>query len=230
MNGNPNGAAELLYHAGFVVPDDLHSLVEAVKELVRRKGQPVINELLKIHPEREIILAANGHKVTDSYCPGCDHDHFGGCGCNHDNFTGKCKCQQHDSFNGNGQAWWEEAVQDLWADLKSMGKRELMEYYRELTAERKANPQDSLLQKEAEIVEAELQERDLLPPTQATQPADSTTTAANPPATKPPASNRKNGSTSKQTGTVIQVSGGALLLGGLGVGAIALLAKLIKGS
>ncbi len=60
-------AQKLLYDQGFESPEDPYDLVEAIKELVREKGGEVIKALLKIHPDKNAILAiADTVKVCEN--------------------------------------------------------------------------------------------------------------------------------------------------------------------
>lgn len=54
--GNPQQVGKLLYDYGFVPPKSLEQLSEAVHELIRSKGRSVVADLVKLHPDREVIL------------------------------------------------------------------------------------------------------------------------------------------------------------------------------
>lgn len=67
----PSETAKILEKYGYEAPPKVDELVKAVKLLVRKKGEPVVKELIHIHPEKKLILEVSGHKSNeDSYC-GC---------------------------------------------------------------------------------------------------------------------------------------------------------------
>lgn len=73
----PSEAAKIVEKYGYEAPPKADELVKAVKLLVKRKGEPVIRDLINIHPEKKLILEVSGHKSNeDSYC-GC-HSAYSG--------------------------------------------------------------------------------------------------------------------------------------------------------
>lgn len=67
----PAQAAKVIEKYGYQAPPKTDELVKAVKLLVKKKGEPVIKDLINIHPEKKLILELSGHKSDeDSYC-GC---------------------------------------------------------------------------------------------------------------------------------------------------------------
>jgi hypothetical protein len=67
----PDESARIVEKYGYEAPKKVCELVKAMKLLVKKKGEPVIKELLNIHPEKKLILEVSGHKSNeDSYC-GC---------------------------------------------------------------------------------------------------------------------------------------------------------------
>jgi hypothetical protein len=77
---NPAEASALLDKYGYEPPKKKEELATAMKQLVRKKGEPVIKELMLIHPERKLMLEATGHN--------CEESNF--CGC-HSAYTGELK-------------------------------------------------------------------------------------------------------------------------------------------
>jgi hypothetical protein len=55
--GNPKQVGKLVYDYGFVPPGSLEELSEAVHELIRAKGKKVVLDLVRLHPDREIIIS-----------------------------------------------------------------------------------------------------------------------------------------------------------------------------
>lgn len=73
----PTESAKIVEKYGYEAPDKVCELVKAMKLLVKKKGEPVIKELINIHPEKKLILEVSGHKSNeDSYC-GC-HSAYSG--------------------------------------------------------------------------------------------------------------------------------------------------------
>lgn len=67
----PSEAAKIVEKYGYEAPPAVDELVNTVKLLVKKKGEPVIKDLINIHPEKKLILEMSGHKSNeDSYC-GC---------------------------------------------------------------------------------------------------------------------------------------------------------------
>ncbi|MBS1635372.1 MAG: hypothetical protein JST26_05570 [Bacteroidetes bacterium] len=73
----PSDAAGILEKYGYEPPQKPEDLVKAVKLLVRKKGEPVIQDLINIHPEKKLILEATGHNSEESNFCGC-HSAYSG--------------------------------------------------------------------------------------------------------------------------------------------------------
>jgi len=65
---NPKAAHQLLYDQGFNPPDNPYDLAAALRELVRRQGQKIIEALLHIHPDKKAIATLLNGK---QYCQKC---------------------------------------------------------------------------------------------------------------------------------------------------------------
>jgi len=65
---NTKAAHQLLYDQGFIPPDDPYELAEAIRELVRKRGQQVVEALLHIHPDKKAIATILSGK---QYCQKC---------------------------------------------------------------------------------------------------------------------------------------------------------------
>ena len=121
-------AQKLLYNQGFESPEDPDDLVEAIKELVREKGRPVIEALLKIHPDKKAILAiADIPKVCENCKTKLGQTKNKGCAS-----CKKATASLEDNFTGNPK------------ELDSNAR------LRYLIAKHKANPTDKELEKEIE--------------------------------------------------------------------------------
>ncbi|HSH67854.1 MAG TPA: hypothetical protein VLB84_19085 [Bacteroidia bacterium] len=73
----PTEAAKIVEKYGYEAPPKVNELVKSVKMLVKRKGEPVIMDLINIHPEKKLILEVSGHKSDESNYCGC-HSAYSG--------------------------------------------------------------------------------------------------------------------------------------------------------
>ncbi|MDO9184468.1 MAG: hypothetical protein Q7W13_00540 [Bacteroidia bacterium] len=73
----PTEAAKIVEKYGYEPPKKVDELVKAVKLLVKKKGEPVIKELIAIHPERKLILEVSGHRSDESNYCGCHSSYSG---------------------------------------------------------------------------------------------------------------------------------------------------------
>lgn len=73
----PSDAAKIVEKYGYEPPVKVDELVKVVKLLVKKKGEPVIKELINIHPEKKLILEVSGHKSDESNFCGCHSSYSG---------------------------------------------------------------------------------------------------------------------------------------------------------
>lgn len=73
----PLEASKIVEKHGYEAPAKADELVKAIKLLVKKKGEPLIKELIGIHPEKKIILELSGHKSDESNFCGC-HSAYSG--------------------------------------------------------------------------------------------------------------------------------------------------------
>jgi len=99
---NPKGAGKLVHEYGYIPPKNLLDLAETVKLLVKKRGKVFIKDLIKIHPEKEVILMASGHSDYDNYCGGC-----------HSAYTGNSK-----KFMDTISEKSRDELEDLYDDIK----------------------------------------------------------------------------------------------------------------
>ncbi|MCB9448684.1 MAG: hypothetical protein H6585_10105 [Flavobacteriales bacterium] len=71
--GDPKAARKLVHDYGYIPPKDLHDLSDTVKQLVKKRGEVFIKDLLKIHPDRKAVLMADKDTEQDEFCGGCGH-------------------------------------------------------------------------------------------------------------------------------------------------------------
>ena len=143
--GNPKEAKELVHRYGYESPKDIHELVAAIKELVRRKGRKVIKDLIGIHPDKKAI-AKIGRKREDNYCGACNSNAYN----SEDNFCGACG---HSNYTGDTD------LGDFIDQLVKMNTSELENYYQDIMSKSNADPEDMNLADEVQIVWNELRKR-----------------------------------------------------------------------
>lgn len=73
----PSEAATIVKKYGYEPPKKVVELVKAVKLLVKKKGEPIIKDLINIHPEKQLILEVSGHKSDESNYCGCHSSYSG---------------------------------------------------------------------------------------------------------------------------------------------------------
>ena len=125
----PDESAKLLDKYGYQAPRQKEDLVKAVKLLVRKKGEPIIKELIAFHPDKKVILEVGGHK--------CDEE---------SNF---CGC--HSSYSGE--------TKELLDKLSELSVEDLTKRYDEVKKKSKENPKDTVLLAEVETVWDEIKRR-----------------------------------------------------------------------
>lgn len=142
---NQKEARKLVHDYGYEAPKDIHSLVETVKLLVKKKGRKVIKDLLFIHPDKRAILKLVKSK-EDNFCGGCGNHSY----LPEDNYCGGCG---HVNYTGN------TAISKILDQLTAMGNSELEQHYQEILQKANANPKDTQLADEVQLVWNELRQR-----------------------------------------------------------------------
>ncbi len=74
---NPSEAVKIVEKYGYEAPQKVDDLVQSMKLLVKKKGEPVIKDLINIHPEKKLILEVSGHKSDESNYCGCHSSYSG---------------------------------------------------------------------------------------------------------------------------------------------------------
>ncbi|WP_062062725.1 hypothetical protein [Aquimarina longa] len=156
---NVDAVRKLIYDCGFEASKNPHHLVEATKELIRKKGTSVITKLLKIHPDKHAILNLEKPTKKSNSCNSCSNDNY----YNEDNFCGNCG---HSNYNGSGD---EDMFLDQFTDTSD---RELEKYYKRIVKKSNINPTDQKLASEVQMVWNELRQRRLLPQSSANEVDD----------------------------------------------------------
>ena len=143
--GNPKAVRNLVEEFGYEAPRDIHDLVSASSELIRKKGRKVVKELIKLHPDRPAILKVEKIK-EDSYCAACnsysynpESNYCGGCG--HSNYSG----------SGHKETFLEQLI--------DKSTKELEAYYERILQKSNKTPQDKDLAEEVQLTFHELTKR-----------------------------------------------------------------------
>lgn len=153
---NPYAVAELLQKEGYSIPKDISTLIHLTKGWISKNGKTAIIQLLQVHPEREAILSANGHKEFDNFggcsCKssfsagcGCKSSFDGSCGCK-SSFDGSCGCGCKDSFTVD-----KNQRDEIIAKLKESTPSEILADYEELKQLTKKYPEDQDIKFELEV-------------------------------------------------------------------------------
>ncbi|WP_346881296.1 hypothetical protein [uncultured Algibacter sp.] len=142
---NTKKVSELLYNQGFEPPKDPVELVEAIKELTRKKGRKFLEELVQLHPDKNAILSLNTSKKT-SNCGACKKDNYDDKGnycanCGHSNYMGS---GDEDSFLGQ---------------FDSYKDTELEKYYRGIVRKSNEAPENKNLAQEVQMIWNEIRQR-----------------------------------------------------------------------
>ena len=146
---NPVPVRKLLYDCGYESPKNVHHLVEATKELVKKNGKSIITQLLAVHPDKKAILALQTTDKKKGSCNACSNDSYQ----EEDNFCGSCG---HSNYNGSGD---EDSFLDQFTDLPDA---KLEKYYTRIVKKSNSTPKDQKLASEVQVVWNELRQRRLL--------------------------------------------------------------------
>ncbi|MBQ21686.1 MAG: hypothetical protein CMD31_13105 [Flavobacteriales bacterium] len=138
-------ARELVNEYGYEAPKDVHSLVETVKLLVKKKGIKAIKDLLYIHPDKKAILKYTQPEEAN-FCGACGNSTY----LAEDNYCGGCG---HVNFTGSTD------VGKFLNSLENMETAALEKYYTEVLNKANKNPGDNQLADEVQLVWNQLRER-----------------------------------------------------------------------
>jgi hypothetical protein len=172
--GNPVGVGKLLNDYGYEAPGTIPELPGAIRELIRMEGTKAITDLVKLHPDREVILktanllpastttpapkqpepiAENKKeeerevKKESPVCESCTKKtkrEDSYCGCQH-------SYNSYDSYDS-----FDESILDK---IASMETAELMKRYETLRKSATANPSNKNLADETMLVWNEIRQR-----------------------------------------------------------------------
>ena len=145
VKSNPGPVRKLIYDCGYEPPQRLRHLVKATKELVQKKGEPIIVELLEIHPDKNAIRSLPTKKKKGG-CNACNNDSYN----EEDNFCGACG---HSNYNGTGD---EDSFLDQFTDTSD---KVLEKYYNHIVKKSNADPENQKLASEVQMVWNELRQR-----------------------------------------------------------------------
>ncbi|MEM9023074.1 MAG: hypothetical protein AAGB22_05000 [Bacteroidota bacterium] len=83
VTGNPEEVRDLIEAYGYSPPKNIGHLIRFTKQLVKAQGRPFLRELLRLHPERALILRDYREKLVkaedaqeDNFCGVCGHSSF----------------------------------------------------------------------------------------------------------------------------------------------------------
>lgn len=142
---NTKKVSELLYNQGFEPPKKPIELVEAIKELVRKKGRKFLEELVQLHPDKSAILSLNTSKTTSS-CGACKKESYDDKG----NYCANCG---HSNYLGSGD---EDSFLGQFDSYKDV---ELEKYYRGIVRKSNEAPENKNLAQEVQMIWNEIRQR-----------------------------------------------------------------------
>ncbi len=145
---NPGPVRRLIDQRGFVPPGNVHHLVEATRQLVRRQGRSFTQELVRLHPDRKAILqvAQSGEKPP---CPVCGRP-SNASNTAEDHFCGACG---HDQYSGVARE------KDWLKELTNLDLDELEERYAAAVKRSDRSPEDKRLAEEVRLTWNALRKR-----------------------------------------------------------------------
>ncbi len=129
---NPKGVSKVLHDYGYTPPKSTKDLAEATRELIRHRGEKVINTLLEVHPDKKSILQLKALN-TSSYCSKCH-------GLIHSNANPSCSSCGARTDRGNEED----------AFTNQFNTPDLEQHYKSLVKRSNQNPENSHLAKEVQ--------------------------------------------------------------------------------
>lgn len=142
---NADAVRSLILNEGFEPPTDLVELVLTTKELIRKNGQPIIEKLLALHPDKKAILAISTPKPKAS-CNACSNDNYN----TEDNYCGGCG---HSNYVGSGD---EDSFLEQFSDTPD---KKLEQHYKTVVKKSNSNPDNKNLASEVQMIWNELRLR-----------------------------------------------------------------------
>lgn len=93
---NPKAVSSLLATKGITPPKNIRLLPKTIRQVIRKEGKPFVKELIKIHPDRNLVLRLS--KAEDGFntstCEACGSHSYNG----EDNHCGSCG---HSAYSGD---------------------------------------------------------------------------------------------------------------------------------
>lgn len=139
---NPKATRALIDQHGYQPPKQIHDLVGATKQLIRKKGHTVIKELLEAHPDRKALLSLEKTK-EDRFCGACNSHAYAP-------ETQRCKGCGFSSYTG------EEKFIDQLIDMSIL---EIERLYQNTVTKSNKDPQNTNLSEEVRLLWNELRKR-----------------------------------------------------------------------
>ena len=129
---NPSGASELLVQQyGMPRTRSMRKMVEQMKYIIRTYRKDALNDIARIHPDKELItdlvpVQVEEEVETVSNCDGCEKlkEASNACGCGHSNASGGCDCGCNGKCgesNADGENGGDAAIEAAKATQPTMG-------------------------------------------------------------------------------------------------------------
>lgn len=142
---NPDQVAKLLYDQGFEPPKNPKNLAAAIRELSRKKGRKFLKELIKLHPDKQVILSLD-KQTEDSHCGACNNNTY-------DKKGNYCKSCGHSNYIGLGDE------DSFLGQFESYTTPDLEKYYQDILRKSNQNPEDKNLAKEVQMIWNQIRQR-----------------------------------------------------------------------
>ena len=160
VTGNPDQVGKMVERYGHKQPGSIKELSKTVRKVIRKEGQKAVVDLVRLHPDRDAILAAEARTVKDNgtteilkphLCSKCgnarSNTEDGYCGCNH----------SYDRLESN----YDESLSKQ--DLSKLTVNELMSRYESLSKEAANNADNKPLADEVMRTWNEIRKRNETP-------------------------------------------------------------------
>jgi hypothetical protein len=155
VNGNPEGVRKLVYDLGYEAPDNNKELSQVVRQLIRREGRSVTEALVKLHPDKEVILDLEKDKKEEVKEVKVEKKE---CDCNNCQKKKEIK-KAEDSFCGCQHYSYTGSPEQKTENLASMAMTELQSRYESLVKKSTEHPEDTSIQKQVMQAWDELRNR-----------------------------------------------------------------------
>ncbi|MGB3464336.1 MAG: hypothetical protein WBA74_03665 [Cyclobacteriaceae bacterium] len=142
---SPSKVREIIDNYGYTAPQDPQHLALATRQLIRRKGQRAIKDLLTIHPDRQALKHIEKQK-EDSFCGACANHSFNAA----ENSCGICG---HSEYSGMADR------HKFLVQLTDKSEKELQNLYENAVKKSNKDPENQQLAEQVRLIWNELRQK-----------------------------------------------------------------------